>query len=271
MKRFFKYLACVLLLGAVATACNDDNGTIVIYYSYGHIDFADESKQSATLINDSGEVLFITRTGMSLSRLEDGERVIYSYQLDGGAVAEADYNVTVYEIYSVLTKSPVYQVEEESAEDDEFTDEELGPDLIEVRRAWFGDKYLNITFSFANNPSLMGTQKHFINLVVGEDPGPDGEVVLTLRHNGYNDSPIKNPGYVFDWAYGRVSFDLTSLVPDGEDEVDIILQWTDYGNTWTSAGVPKEDSGTFKLTDNNETIMGTESDVMSSTDSGYTE
>ncbi|MFQ8806879.1 MAG: hypothetical protein ACLR8Y_19705 [Alistipes indistinctus] len=105
----------------------------------------------------------------------------------------------------------------------------LGNDPIDVEDAWFGGNYLNVNFFvFRFDPSLA----HFINLLVDEQNSTADNVVVILKHNAYGDPATS-------LAFGRVSFDISGLVPAGQKSVKITLKWTNYNN------VERSDSGIF--------------------------
>lgn len=87
-------------------------------------------------------------------------------------------------------------------------------------------------FVFRFDPSLA----HFINLLVDEQNSTADNVVVILKHNAYGDPATS-------LALGRVSFDISGLVPAGQKSVKITLKWTNYNN------VERSDSGIFTLDD----------------------
>ena len=138
------------------------------------------------------------------------------------------FEVRLNAIEKILSKDPVYSTK--------LTPEELtalGNDPIDVEDAWFGGNYLNVNFFvFRFDPSLA----HFINLLVDEQNSTADNVVVILKHNAYGDPATS-------LAFGRVSFDISGLVPAGQKSVKITLKWTNYNN------VERSDSGIFTLDD----------------------
>ena len=130
---------------------------------------------------------------------------------------------------SVEQKEPVYS---SKLTPEEL--EELGNDPIYVENAWFGGKYLNIDFAVLRfDPQLA----HFINLYVDEEGSDENNVVVVLKHNAYGDPTTS-------LAFGRVSFDISKLVPEGKSSILVTLRWRNYDNSDCS------DLGTFFLPDN---------------------
>ena len=121
----------------------------------------------------------------------------------------------------------------------------IGNDPINVQEAWFGGRYLNVEFRI---PVKDGSkEKHFINLVQDDVVAHHDTVYVTLRHNAYGEKPgTGNDRGNFSWGRGRVSFDLTSIVPEGQTSVPVKLLWTEYGKN-ASETVRREDSGTYTL------------------------
>ena len=93
------------------------------------------------------------------------------------------------------------------------------------------DIILNIDFAVLRfDPQLA----HFINLYVDEENSDENNVVVILKHNAYEDPTTA-------LAFGRVSFDISKLVPEGKSSIFVTLRWSNYDNMDCS------DSGTFYL------------------------
>ena len=160
-----------------------------------------------------------------------------------------NYYIRLYGVDDVLTKVPVKQ--SFINEDEEVRQDSIGNDPINVREAWFGGRYLNVEFRI---PVKDGSkEKHFINLVQDDVGTHNDTVYVTLRHNAYGEKPdTGNDRGNYSWGRGRVSFDLTSIVPEGQTSVPVKLLWTEYGKN-TSETVNREDSGTYTLKNTGET------------------
>ncbi len=220
-----KKLLFVILCAGMILSCNNDEGETA-YISYGDIQIEGDNVK---ILRDDGAFLSIEQSSVPLTSLPDGQRVVVIYNILSEAVPEiwpTTYPIRLNALNTVLCKTPV----EASFIDANFDhrNDSIGNDRVGVRNAWFGGDYLNLNLLFLES----NTQgKHFINLV-HEDPRPDNDTVyLTLRHNGYD--PQFQSNY-----FARVSFDLSGLIPEGENSIDVSLTWPSYGGT-------KTDTGTF--------------------------
>ena len=221
--KFFLFVSVTVSVVFAFSSCNnDDDGYWRYYTSRGTIQ---GTADAFDIMTDGGVMLNVVRNNVSGFEIEDGQRVLVSYVIE--AQSQDRYDVEVIAMTKLLTKEPVYlsKLTPEEKED-------IGNDPIGVYDAWFGGKkYLNIDFEIrVSNPNIA----HFINLVVDEENSTDDEVIVTLTQNAFGDYPSYP-------ALGRVSFDMTGLVPEGKKEVKITLKWTDY------SGITKSDSGVFKL------------------------
>ena len=80
-----------------------------------------------------------------------------------------------------------------------------------------------------------------LNLVVDEERSTDERVYVTLTHNAFGDARMYR-------GYGRVSFDIADLLPEGKDQIVVVLGWTDY------AQLPQTTSGNFRYSKNETTL-----------------
>ena len=226
MKRVSKLFA--MLIAAVGTmvfsACDTSTDGENFYVSYGEVVGTSEAY---TIKTDAGNTLHIVENLLPTFPVEDGMRVRVNFTIQ--EQSGSDLNVRLNAIEKVLSKEPVYssQLTPEELE-------ELGNDPIYVENAWFGGKYLNIDFAVLRfDPQLA----HFINLYVDEEGSDENNVVVVLKHNAYGDPTTS-------LAFGRVSFDISKLVPEGKSSILVTLRWRNYDNSDCS------DLGTFFLPDN---------------------
>ena len=226
-------LSAVVMAGV--SSCDWDDGYSLdkFYLSYATMT---GTPRDYDMILDNGAKAEIVASDVYFSdhiRVE-GLRVLANYTvLDDRNNAEGtkDYLVKLNFVDTLLCKQPVYA--------SQIVEEEIGDDPIRVNEAWFGGKYLNIAFTFFHEAKGV---KHFLNLVVN-DAHPDADednVYVEFRHNAYGEERFREAG-------GVVSFDLTSLVPEGKNSVTVHLSHVDYN------GETIEDSGTFRLKGNNLT------------------
>lgn len=237
MKSIMKLGLLTLFAALILTSCKDNDSYYYNYlYSYGNI--ADEGDGDFSIILDSGNKLNIVKNYAAGFEAADGERVYAQYTPRGQETEDGiiTYFVDLYWLMEVIVKEPVLQSDMDDPDNAEVSEEIIGNDPIKLTYDIVGNKYLTIEFMFYSERGS-GTA-HLINLVLDDTYVPEGPedktVYLTLRHNGYNDVPhLGNPSR-FVRSYGSMSFDLTGIVPDGEDEVPVRVTWTEYGNTFNS-------------------------------------
>ena len=238
------------------TACDDDDEYYYVgggssWLSYGNLEKIDNGSRSKFAIRrDDGNRLIVTE-GMPIrfDGAKEDLRVYAHYSIVGserdesGLEGNMNYYVRLYGLDDVLTKVPVKQ--SFIHENEGVRQDSIGNDPINVQEAWFGGRYLNVEFRI---PVKDGSkEKHFINLVQDDVVAHHDTVYVTLRHNAYGEKPgTGNDRGNFSWGRGRVSFDLTSIVPEGQTSVPVKLIWTEYGKN-ASETVRREDSGTYTL------------------------
>lgn len=256
----FALICSLIVMGF--TACDDDDEYYYVgggssWLSYGNLEKIDNGSRSKFAIRrDDGNRLIVTE-GMPINfdGAEEDLRVYVNYSIVGserdetGLEGNMNYYIRLYGFDDVLTKVPVKQ--SFINEDEEVRQDSIGNDPINVREAWFGGRYLNVEFRI---PIKDGSkEKHFINLVQDDVVAHNDTMYVTLRHNAYSEKPdTGNDRGNYSWGRGRVSFDLTSIVPEGQTSVPVKLLWTEYGKN-TSETVNREDSGTYTLKNTGET------------------
>ncbi|WP_176554874.1 NigD-like C-terminal domain-containing protein [Butyricimonas sp. Marseille-P3923] len=259
-KRTWKIALMLSLFIAVFAACDDDDEYYYVgggssWISYGNLEKIDNGTRSKYAIRrDDGSRLIVTEGyGINSSDAEEGLRVFANYSILGserdgtGLEGRMNYYIRLYRITDVLTKDPVKL--SFIKENEEVRQDSIGNDPINVSEAWFGGKYLNVEFRI---PVKSGSStKHFINLVEDDVVAHNDTVYVTLRHNAYGEAPKDGDRANHVWSRGMVSFDLTSIVPEGKQSVPVKLLWTEYKNGSIET-VTREDSGTYTLSGSNE-------------------
>lgn len=228
MKKLFSLFALLALMSFAFVSCGDDDDYSLDKYwiSYGTV----EGEGSTYIIRrDDGSKLHIVSNLLPLYRFTDGQRIIANYTiLDDATDSDltASYYIRLNAITEVLTKSTIKQSFINA--DAEHRNDSIGNTPLGVEEAWIGSKYLNINFTFLTNP--YNRVQHMISLVRNDiELNEAGEVVLTLRHNAFKDVPSSsNPMVV---AFGRVSFDISAVVPEDAMSAKIRLVWEEYGAT----------------------------------------
>lgn len=237
MKQLFKTCFFALLSTLFLSACHGKSESYNYYYSYGNI-LADEEgiEKGYSIILDSGNELRIHDNHVANAEVEDGNRIYAKYSILGqqsGQNGNKIFNVDLYGLNKVLEKIPVLQSDIDDPNNTEVTEESIGNDPIKINSQIVAGRYLTIEFSIYTRRG--SDVSHFINLVQDDTRVPtdpeDDTVYLTLRHNGYDDVPQSGTLNQFIKTYGSVSFDLTSILPAGEEFVPIKVFWTDYGLT----------------------------------------
>ncbi len=249
MQRVSRVFALLIaVLSGVLVSCDKDShsdyfyvGDDRFYVSYGVVV---GTQEAYTIRTDVGNTLIVVENLCPSFAMEDSMRVRINYTID--RQTSEGFEIRLNAIEKILSKAPVYSTELTS---DELAD--LGDDPIEVAEAWFGGNYLNINFLvFRYDPALA----HFINLLVDEENSTEDDVVVILKHNAYDDPTTS-------LAFSRVSFDLSDLVPIGQESVKITLKWTDYNDS------EHMDSGEFVLNDftSSTTLVGEEDEQSTDT------
>ncbi|KIO44247.1 MULTISPECIES: NigD1/NigD2 family lipoprotein [Sanguibacteroides] len=236
------------------TSCDDDDEYYYVgngnsWISYGNLEKVDNSQSKYVIRRDDGNKLILSE-GVRLNgdEVKEGLRVVANYSIIGSEREETSLNgkmiyyIRLYDIDDVLCKVPVK--ESFIKENEAVRNDSIGNDPINITEAWFGGKYLNVEFKI---PVKKGSsEKHFINLVQDDMGLHNDSVYITLRHNAYGEKPDAQNTDSYVWSYGRVSFDLTSIVPEGYNKVPVKLIWTEYKKNIPET-VTKSDSGTFSL------------------------
>lgn len=259
MKRLFTILFPLLCAAFIFAACSsDDNYSYEYYYSYGNVAADESGGNGYSIILDSGNELVINDNRVPNAEVEDGDRIYAKYSLLGQQSANGHtvYTVDLYGISKVLEKTPVLQSDIDDPDNTEVSEEIIGDDPVKLTLAIVGGRYLTVEFWIYTKRG--SDVQHFINLVrddtrVPENPD-DKTVYLELRHNGYDDVP--QPGNIgaFAKTYGSVSFDISSILPEGSTSVPIKISWTEYGLTLNDR-VQYSIERTFNYTQAQEQLM----------------
>lgn len=237
MKKRILYLATLLVVILAFSSCdNDDNYNDSYIISYGVITSVDQNDNYAAIIKqDGGAILTVTESLVNV-KLEADMRVIMNYTILGLTRTSSSDNKNYFDVRlnaidSVLSKGVVKQ--SFINEDKELISDSLGNDpIVKIHNAWFTEKFLNLNFEYYTNNLSRTTdsrKRHMISLIYDDVTLEDGAVVLTLRHNAFEDVPTGNVQYYN--ALARVSFDVSSIIPEGQTSTKIILKWKSYGTS----------------------------------------
>ncbi len=231
MSRVSKFVLFALLSAVGLTSCLDDDkhewlhmkecwGTVI------------GTQNEFKIVTDLGNTLMVVENGDPSFQVEDSMRVVANFtELE--QKGENVYDIRINAMRQLLTKDPLY-----SSQLNEQQVDSVGYDPIEMLYAWFGGPYLNIEFG----AYFSDMQKaHMLNLVVDEERSTDERVYVTLTHNAFGDARMYR-------GYGRVSFNIADLLPEGKDQIVVVLGWTDY------AQLPQTTSGNFRYSKNETTL-----------------
>jgi hypothetical protein len=180
------------------------------YVSYGNLKF---DSPTWYIYSDKGNRLNIVASEVTGFEFIEDLRVVANYSIVDDPI-DTVYNIRIYEIDEVLCKDPLTPSLLTQTKIDS-----LGTDPVNVIEAWFGGGiYLNITFELLCYDANIA---HYINLVLDEEETTEDKLVFEFRHNAFDDLTYYN-------AYGRVSYDISSYIPENLTEIDVTLKWTDY-------------------------------------------
>lgn len=258
MKNIVKYLVVLGLLAFVMSACSsDDSFEYRRWLGYGTVEVrgvslaSDDESVGGTGFDirlDNGGLLRLV-DNYSLVKVKNNDRIVVNFsmmhELKEDIYGEKSAPAVIYDLAKVLSKEPVLQsyIDVDPVEREEW----LGNDPVKANSMWLGGKYLNVKLLLPFDRTL--NTVHMINLVHDDvNISPDGVIDLYIRHNAYDDVP--NEANVEKFVYGSrvVSFDLSSLLADGQDKVKIRVNWLEYGKSWiTEEPTMEYKEGEFSL------------------------
>lgn len=259
MKTEIWKLLLVLFVAVPAfVACDDDDEYYYVHNgdlwsTYGNLEKIDNgSRQKYAIRLDDGDRLIVTEgRGFSADDGDEGMRVHLCYAYVGSERGEdgldtpMDYYIRLYDINEVLCKQPVK--ESFILTNEAHRTDSIGNDPVNVEDAWFSGKYLNVEFQVL--VKLNSSVQHFINLVYDDVEIHGDTAYVYLRHNAYEDAfefAEERPMREFRWTFGRVSFDVTSILPAGISSVPVKFIWTAFNKNLTGT-VEGCETGTFSL------------------------
>jgi hypothetical protein len=236
MNRKVMNLCFGLLSAFLFFSCTDDGKDI--YVTYGVIRNATSDKDYE-ILTDKGNTLAVTKSYTSQS-IENDKRVLVNFEV----LSDKDKSKKVYEVqvngfYNLLSKpllNESFILQDEAARRDS-----IGNDPFIQTTAWFGGDYVNIDFEFFHSQNA--GKKHMINLIYDDLQADADTVYLTLRHNAYGEVVSTGGAYLYK-GWGRCSFKISDLLPEGVTSKPVKLMWTQYGHNYEA----KEcfDTGVFK-------------------------
>ena len=258
MKKFLLYTTALLFTILATTSCNDDEPSISPQpepiQSYATIE-ADQQDGTHTARRDDGTKLIFINLGTNSFNATIGQRYLIKYYIVDETTWSSIENVfeeTAYEVvlHSMESVTPKGIVEQSFINADLARREDsLGQNPIVnpyflVTKATLSSKYLNLDILYISPYSLsVGVNK---TSLVYDDIALDAQnnVVLTVRQkNVYEDHPeVVNSIPIVE----RFSFDLTSIVPEGQTSAKILLKWITKSSNDVEP-VTKSATATFHL------------------------
>jgi hypothetical protein len=233
---------CVGLLFAFSVfSCSDDIDDI--YVSYGVVRNV-TSDNNYEILTDKGNTLAVTKSYTSQA-IENDKRVLVNYEI----LSDKDKNKKIYEVkvngfYNLLSKPLVN--ESFILQEEEVRRDSIGNDPFVSINAWFGGDYINIDFNIFHAQNV--DKKHMINLIYDDTQVAADTMYLTLRHNAYGEVP--GEGIYLYKSWGRCSFKISDLLPEGVTSKPVKLTWTQYGYNYEAKEY--SDKGIFKKGNTNE-------------------
>ncbi|MDR2680252.1 MAG: hypothetical protein LBC47_05520 [Tannerella sp.] len=213
-----------------------------IYVSYGVIRNV-ASGNNYEILTDKGNTLAVTKSYTS-QEIENEKRVLANYEI----LSDKDKSKKVYEVkvngfYNLLSK-PIVN-ESFILQDEEARRDSIGNDPFIRINSWFGGNYINIDFEMFHSQNV--NKKHMINLIYDDTRANADTIYLTLRHNAYGEVIGEGGSYLYN-GWGRCSFKISDLLPEGVASKPIRLTWTQYGYNYEVKEC--SDSGVFDVKGN---------------------
>lgn len=223
----------------VAAACSKyDSPDNLHYEDYGTAYTYDGNPAADYyIVRDDGVTLYI-KSNQLLGKYtaKDGQRVKCNYEIlttnpETRSQSVVEHEIKLYSISDVLKKDPVWQ--DFVDEDFEKRRDSIGNDpLVKVKKMFYSGKFVNVEFTYLRQANLEKPITHLITLVV-DDADEKGVVKARIYHNANGDLPSGNEGSFAIHEY-EMSFDLSSVIPEGQESVMIEFEWQERGRQETS-------------------------------------
>lgn len=226
MRRILMFAAVFVFALLLTLSCSKDDDSYSlgkIWISMGLIETENTFGYDFIIYCDNGDTLLPAANSARYFEPKNNQRVIANYTKLGDVTnSEKQFYVKVNNLSNVLFKD-VIPFNEEIADS-------LGSDPIDMIDMWLSGDMLNIEFQYAG-----GNRVHYINLVynTNENGEIDESVELEFKHNANDDE--------LNYALkGIVTFKLNNLRIEGQNETNIVVNWTNYN------GESKSNTGTYK-------------------------
>ncbi|MCQ2146914.1 MAG: hypothetical protein MJZ16_05290 [Bacteroidales bacterium] len=232
MRRILSRIFTIALLCLLFSACQKDETLIYSAFSIGNF-------TSGVFTSDEGQTYNIVEQTCE-GRLDTMKRAFIVCDILERVNGQKDaFNIRLKEIHSVLSKDVL--------KSDEIDEESVGSSPINLASGWVSKGYFNIIFNFTYFAESL--TKHFINLVIDKEKSTDENVVLQLRHNGYDETLDKasdNDLAKVRVGTGYASFRIDDLIPEGKDKISTTVNWvwhSQMGGVLDKETVPMTSNG----------------------------
>ena len=223
MKKYFNILCLSMFCAVLAVSCSkkgfDPDDYAPSDKAEEGFGIADRSLTRFTISMDNGDFVTINELNdeLEIKNIATGSRLLADYEVRK-AVAAPD---GTREITARLNHFSIIPTPEIVRSTDEDVETYVGAEPMNVAEAVVtSGKYLNVNYQVKYlNPKA----EHRISLLVDEEASDENTVVLWLKHNALEDIPILET-----FKYGRVSFKVEDLIPEGKDEINVKLSWKTY-------------------------------------------
>ena len=193
-----------------------------------------------TFVSDNGNIYHIVEQNCA-GKIDTMNRVYMISDIlektEGGK--DEEYNIRLNYLIEPLCKDMELK-SELSAEDDA----EMGNDPIHLSEGWFSGGYFN---AIVYTEFEVGSEvKHLINVVV-DDSKTDGKLHMSLRHNAYGEtvSELLNDETKIVIGKSIVTFPIAKFMPEGKDELKVIVSYPWYESDSSKKAVMNEIEGTY--------------------------
>ncbi len=223
MKKFVNMFCLSALCAVLAVSCSKKGFDLDDYAPSDKAEegfgIADRSLTRFTISMDNGDFVTIDELNeeLEVKSITTGSRLLANYEVKETVSAPDGTR----EITARLNHFSIIPTPEIVRSTDEDAETYVGVEPLNVAEAVISSgKYLNVNYQIKYlNPKA----DHRISLLVDEEASDENTVVLWLKHNALDDIPILET-----FKYGRVSFNVEDLIPEGKDRIDVKLSWKTY-------------------------------------------
>lgn len=175
---------------------------------------------SGNTFTDDGGTAYDIAANCTDTEIEDMDRALVMFDvLD--KIGEGRFSIRVLYVHKPLCKEPVKITDAD--------EETLVMDPVLIDEGWISGGYINLRFIFSRLRE--SETAHMINLV-REEGQQDDTLRFTLRHNGFGEGFAHEGNKVgYDEVAGFVCFDVSAMVPDGDERIPVRITAPWYETT----------------------------------------